>query len=151
EGENMGALKAVGLPEGLKIGPGATETKAEIIGTPTELGTKNVTVEAEHEGETTKIEFKWAVVEPAPAVTPPAPPPAQAGVAITPVEVTGERMAELTAEGLPKGLTLKLESETKAVITGTPEQAESPVVTLKAKNKEGAEASTTFEWKIEPE
>src|SRR5205823_150911 len=95
--------------------------------------------------------FEWTVVEAAPSVTEPPPQTSQAGTAITPLVITGARMHTLEATGLPEGLTLELKSETEAVISGTPLKAQSPVVTLKAKNKEGAEASTTFQWTVEPE
>ena len=149
-GERMEALKAVGLPEGLSLKQ-ESATEGVITGTPAHVGLSEVKLEAEHEGLHETTHFEWTVVEAGPSVTAPPEQVSQAGTEIAPLKVSGERMFKLEIESLPKGLTFELKSETEAVISGTPTQAESPVVTLKATNKEGVEVSTTFKWNVEAE
>jgi hypothetical protein len=151
-GTHIQALKAVGLPKGLTL-EDETATEATISGVPTQVEAVEVTLEAENEGEkATPTTFKWTVEPEAVAViNVPGPQTSQSGTAITPLKITGEHMHELTAEHLPEGLTLERLSETEAVVSGTPAKAEEPVVGLHAKNKEGVETSTTFNWKVEPE
>ncbi len=147
-GERMEKLKATGLPSGLalEVEPGST-TEATITGTPKHPETVEVTLEAEHEGLTASTTFKWTVEpEPVPSITEPAEQTSQAGTAIAPLTISGAHMQKLTVESLPKGLTFEQKSETEAVVTGTPEHAETTIVKLTAKNKEGDEVSTTYKW-----
>jgi hypothetical protein len=92
-----------------------------------------------------------AAPEEPPSITEPPPQTSTAGVAIATLVVSGERMATLTAEGLPAGLTLEEVSETEGRIVGTPTHAQTTVVTLHAKNEENVEVSKTFEWTVEAE
>src|SRR4051795_11624777 len=84
-----------------------------------------------------------------PSIAKPADQASPVNVPITPLTITGERMHELVARGLPQGLTLELKSETEAVVTGTPTTVETTTVELEAKNGAGEEAETEFKWKIE--
>jgi hypothetical protein len=150
-GLRMHELKATGLPTGLTLEQ-KSETEAVITGTPTNPESVEVTLEAKNEGEPGSTTFKWTVeAEPPPSLAEPPHQISKAGTPIATLTITGTRLHGLTAENLPKGLTLKLLSETEAQVTGTPTHGESPVVTLHAQNKEGVEASTTFEWTVEAE
>src|SRR5689334_1612306 len=59
-----------------------------------------------------------AALAAAPLINKPAEQVSTAGVAITPVTVTGENMGGLKAVGLPEGLSLTPVSETEATISG---------------------------------
>ena len=148
----MNELTEENLPKGLTLKL-LSPTEAQVTGTPTQHEEQTVTLNAKNkEGAEASTTFLWTVeAEALAAITKPVPQFAAAGSAIAPLIIAGERMHELTVEGLPKGLHLELKPEGEAVVTGTPTHAESTTVTLHAKNREGAETTTTFEWTIEPE
>ena len=146
-GEHMHELTAEDLPKGLIL-VRRSETEAVVTGTPTKAEEPIVALHAKNrEGVETSTTFKWKVeAEPAPTITSPGSQVSAAGSAIAPLAIAGTRLHQLTVEGLPKGLRFELRSETEAVIAGTPTHAETATVTLHAKNTEGGETTTSFEW-----
>ncbi|HXB17128.1 MAG TPA: Ig domain-containing protein [Solirubrobacteraceae bacterium] len=149
EGTEIVSLAKEVLPAGLTAKV-VDASHVEITGTPKTAGVTEAELIAKNaEGESLPATFKWTVTEPeAPAAI--TPPPTQRTVIGTPVTLTvhGERMHEPAAVGLPEGLTLEPVSETEFKITGTPTKLEKPTVKLKAKNNEGVETTTTFEWQV---
>lgn len=150
-GTEIEGVTQAGLPEGLSAKV-AGPSEVEITGTPAKKEVANVVLHATNkEGESAPVEFKWTVVEAPPTIEKPPDQKTVAGQAVA-LTVHGTNMASLSAgSSLPKGLTLKLESASEGRITGTPLHAETVTVTLKAKNAEGSEATSEFNWIVEPE
>jgi hypothetical protein len=152
-GERIHELKVEDLPKGLTFAR-ISETEATISGTPERAEEQIVQLTAvDSEKAEVSTTFKWTVTaETAPSIVQPLEQSSSAGVAIVPLAIGGERIAKVSAEGLPKGLHLELRSETEVLVSGIPTHAETTTVTLHAKNKEGpGEATTSFKWTVAPE
>ncbi len=152
KGSLMATVTAKELPAGLgleKVSP----SEWLIVGTPsTAKGATTVTLEAENaEHLTASTTFEYTVKEPeaAPTIESPGNQVAVAGKAITPVQVKGSLMANVTAKELPAGLGLEKVSDSEWLIVGTPTTAKgATTVTLEAENAEHATASTTLEYTV---
>ncbi|NUU25801.1 MAG: hypothetical protein HOV68_30490 [Streptomycetaceae bacterium] len=136
-----------GLPPGLS-NPGGGCT---VQGTPTTVGTSNVTVTAKDAQNQTSaaVAFSWTVTDggtTAPAVTNPG---NQTGVQGQPVnlqiQASGNPAPTCSATGLPAGLSIS----SACLVTGTPTAAGTSNVTVTATNSAGS-ANASFTWTVSP-
>lgn len=152
-GTNLNNVIATNLHPGLHIVKNS-RTEWEIVGTPEEIGNKPITLEPINSigaaGATTTFTIKVSSpAEIAPTIKKPVDQTSTTGTAIPTIKIQGTTMVTLIASELPAGLVLTKVSPSEWTITGTPTTPKSPVtVTLKAKNTEPGEFTTTFKWTI---
>jgi hypothetical protein len=85
----------------------------------------------------------------APVVTKPAKQTGHIGTVITPLTIVAtETPTEISAAGLPAGLSIVKSGAKIGEITGTPTTAETAKVKLSAKNGTGSAVEVEFEWEI---
>jgi 6-phosphogluconolactonase (cycloisomerase 2 family) len=142
---NATEYKATGLPEGSVPEPFTINPATGVItGNPGKVQETTVTVTVVGPGGTASVTFKWKV-EAAPTITTPAEQVGNVGKA-TSLQIAPAGQASYRATGLPAGLAV---NEATGLISGTPRTVSTKTVTIKALNAAGAEAVTTFTWKIE--
>ncbi|MHB8531092.1 MAG: putative Ig domain-containing protein [Solirubrobacteraceae bacterium] len=153
KGTHLFSLKATGLPPGIEQPVKKSQTEWEIKGTPAaHQPTTPVTLEAQNEerGPIQTQTFNWTVAEAQPTIVKPSDQITQEGKPITPVPVTGTRLAVLKPKALPAGLKLVKRTEAEWEISGTPTSAKAETqVTLEAQNKQqGPVVTQTFNWTV---
>jgi beta-glucosidase len=136
---------ATGLPPGVTI-----SSSGKITGTPTTVGTYNVTVTPSASGavEPAKVSFTWDVTPGKVTVTSPGNRSTTAGSAVD-FQVAATDSApgytpSFTATGLPSGLSINSSGK----ITGWPDTPGTYNTTVTAKDSAGASASASFTWTI---
>src|SRR6516162_1110859 len=136
---------ATGLPAGLSI----NSSTGLITGTPTTIGTSNVTVTA-RAGVTGSAAFTWTIsTANTVTVTSPGNQAGTVGTAASLQIQATDSAAGLAltyaATGLPAGLSI---SSSTGLITGTPTTPSASTVTVTATDSTGASGSATFTWTI---
>src|SRR6516164_5201268 len=136
---------ATGLPPGLSI----SSSTGLITGTPTTIGTFNVTVTA-RAGVTGSATFTWTITASnTVTVTGPGNQFGTVGTAaslqIQATDTAAGRTLTYTATGLPASLSI---SSSTGLITGTPTTPATSTVTVTVADSTGASGSATFTWTI---
>ncbi|WP_223199224.1 putative Ig domain-containing protein [Solihabitans fulvus] len=139
---------ATGLPAGLSI----NASTGLISGTPTAVGSSNVTVKAtDSTGPSGTTTFAWTIgAAGSVTVTNPG---AQTGTVGTAASLqinasdTAGGTLSYSATGLPAGLSINTST---GLITGTPTTAGGNNVTVKATDSTGPSGTTSFTWTINP-
>jgi endoglucanase len=135
---------ATGLPAGLSI----NSSTGLITGTPTTIGTSNVTVTAKA-GVTGSAAFTWTIsASNTVTVTSPGNQVGSVGTAaslqIQATDSAAGQTLTYAATGLPAGLSIS----STGLITGTPTTAGASTVTVTVTDSTGASGSATFTWTI---
>jgi hypothetical protein len=136
---------ATGLPAGLSI----NSSTGLITGTPTTIGTSNVTVTAKA-GVTGSAAFTWTIsASNTVTVTSPGNQAGTVGTAaslqIQATDSAAGQTLTYAATGLPAGLSI---GSSTGLITGTPTTAGASTVTVTVTDGTGASGSATFTWTI---